>query len=95
MAPKQPLRGHDEGGGGLAARLGSYRVIYAAVVVFALLYVYTVKGAEQALGIVFEQRVAESLDIRDFRESVSVQIQRRIGENVRDSIWSLPSASMR
>ena len=66
MAATQPPQ-REETGEGLAARLSSYRVIYVAVAVFALLYVYTVKGTEQALGVVFERRVAEALDIRDFR----------------------------
>lgn len=77
----------DRAAGGLAARLGSYRVIYVAVAIFALLYVYTIKGAERALEMAFEARVEQALDVRDFRESVSVQIQRRIFEDVRSSVW--------
>jgi len=79
--------GGDRTGGSLGARLGSYRVIYVAVAIFALLYVYTVKGTERALGAVFETRVEQALDVRDFRESVSVQIQRRISEDIRRSVW--------
>ncbi len=77
----------EQGPSGLAARLGSYRVIYVAVAVFALLYVYTVKGAEQALELAFDARVEQALDVNDFRESVSVQIQRSIGESIRGSAW--------
>lgn len=79
--------GGERSAGRLAARLGSYRVIYVAVAVFALLYVYSVKGTERALELLYDARVSEALDVRDFRESVSVQIQRRISETVRDSAW--------
>ncbi|MCA9513048.1 MAG: hypothetical protein KC560_20225 [Myxococcales bacterium] len=72
---------------GVAARLGSYRVIYLAVAVFAVLYVFTVKAAEQALGRFFEQRVEESLHVDRFDEAVSVQIQRRIEADVKRSPW--------
>jgi len=86
MAPASP---HEDSSAetGLGARLSSYRVIYVAVAVFALLYVYTVMGAESTLSMVFEGRVSQALEVSDFRESVSVQIQRRISEDVNRSRW--------
>ena len=72
---------------GATGRFSSYGVIYVAVAVFAVLYVFTVKAVENALEINFTSRVAAALDIRDFDEAVSLQIQRRITQSVQDSRW--------
>ena len=64
----------------LAGRFGSYRVIYVAVAVFALLYVFTVKAVEGGLGLAFDERVTDALDVQNFKESVAVQIQTRIAQ---------------
>lgn len=77
----------DAGARALATRLASYRVIYIAVAVFALLYVFSVNAAQQALTYTFESRVFEAMHVSDFNESVAVQIQRRIDTNVKRSAW--------
>jgi len=76
-----------EPGRGFTGRFGSLRVIYLAVAVFALLYVFSVKTVERGLGLAFDARVAEAIDIHDFQESVSVQIQRGIADRVVRSGW--------
>lgn len=68
-------------------RIGSYFFIYVAVAIFALLYVFSVKGAERALGLHFEVRVADALQVTDFRTSVATTIQQGIRSAVRDSRW--------
>ena len=64
----------EAGARALAGRLSSYRVIYIAVAVFALLYVFTVNAAQQALAYTFEQRVYDAMRVNDFDESVAVLI---------------------
>lgn len=72
---------------GVAARLGSSRIIYLAVAAFAVVYVFSVKGAERALDRWFETRVDAALSVDRFDESVSLQIQRRIESDLKQSRW--------
>jgi len=85
--PAADMDAPAERASGVAARLASYRVIYVSVIVFALLYVFSVIAAERMLEATMQQRVAEALEITDFNESVALQIQRRIDERVRRSPW--------
>ncbi len=68
-------------------RLYSFRVIYLAIFVFILLYVFSVRGAEQLLQSHFEAVVRDSLRITNLSVPVKMQIQSRIDERVVKSRW--------
>jgi putative component of toxin-antitoxin plasmid stabilization module len=76
-------------GYGALDRLYAFRVTYVAIFVFLLLYVFTVKGTEQALQSHFEGIVAESVRITDLSLPVTMQIQSRIDRRVMQSRWVL------
>lgn len=71
-------------------RLASFRVIYAAIFAFAVLYVFTVEAAEWVLQARFEGIVAEAVEVDPTRvpaTGVANEIRRRIREDVARSPW--------
>jgi DNA repair exonuclease SbcCD ATPase subunit len=68
-------------------RIYSFRFIYIAILVFIVLYVFTVKGVEQLLDQHFHTVVAEAIVVTDLESSVAAQIQTRIDEQVTNSGW--------
>jgi hypothetical protein len=69
-------------------RLASFRLTYAAIVCFLLLYVFSVKGLEQALSGHFRREVAAALRADPAAGSVVDQIQSGIDAAVRGSLWT-------
>jgi DNA repair exonuclease SbcCD ATPase subunit len=68
-------------------RIYSFRFVYVAILAFILLYVFTVKGVESLLDQHFRMVVDEAIVVTDLESSVASQIQTRIDERVRDSVW--------
>ena len=68
-------------------RLASFRVTYVAILVFVLLYVFSVKGVEQLLGRSFREKVAVAMRVDPAEGPVADQIQRRVDGVVRESPW--------
>jgi hypothetical protein len=71
-------------------RLGSFRVIYAAIFAFAVLYIFTVEAVELALQVHFENVVAEAVEIDPTAApptGVANEIRRGIREGVTRSAW--------
>ena len=68
-------------------RLASFRETYIAILVFVLLYVFTVKGVEQLFGRSFRKNVAVATRVDPAAGPVADQIQRRVDAVVRDSAW--------
>ncbi|MBW2273371.1 MAG: hypothetical protein JRG96_08880 [Deltaproteobacteria bacterium] len=68
-------------------RIYSFRFIYVAILVFILLYVFSVRGVEHLLDQHFRRVVVEAIVVTDLETSVASQIQERIDERVRDSVW--------
>jgi hypothetical protein len=69
-------------------RLASFRVTYVAIFCFLLLYVFSVKGIELALGRYFRARIAEAVQVDPQAGSVVDQIQARVDAVVRGSAWA-------
>ena len=80
-----PLAGS---GGATLDRLASFRLTYVAIVGFVLLYVFSVKGVEQALGASFRARIAEAVRVDPTAGSVRDQIHDRVDRVIRGSIWT-------
>jgi hypothetical protein len=68
-------------------RLASFRTTYVAIVAFVLLYVFSVKGVEQALGAHFRAQVAQAVRVEPGEEAVAEGIAQRVNEVVRGSRW--------
>jgi len=71
-------------------RLASFRVIYAAVFAFAVLYVFSVEAAEWLLQRHFESVVAEAVRVDPSRlpeEGVAEAIRDRVQEAAPESAW--------
>ena len=71
-------------------RLGSFRVIYAAIFAFAVLYVFSVEAAQWLLQRHFEAIVAEDVSIDATRApatGVANEIRRSLRQNVTRSAW--------
>ena len=68
-------------------RLYAFRVTYVAVFVFLLLYVFSVKAAEQLLQSHFTRIVSEAARVTDLSIPVTMQIQSRIDRRVTSSAW--------
>lgn len=74
--------------GGVALdRIASFRVTYVAIALFVLLYVFSVKGAEQLLGRSFSARIAEAVRVDPSAGPVAEQIQSRVDAAIRESVW--------
>lgn len=69
-------------------RLASFRLTYVAIVCFVLLYVFSVKGLEQALARSFQSRVAAAVKVDPSAGGVAEQIQHRVDAVVRSSAWT-------
>ena len=68
-------------------RLASFRVTYVAILVFVLLYVFSVKGVEQLLSRSFRHQVATATRVDPAAGPIADQIQHRVDAVVRDSPW--------
>ena len=68
-------------------RLYAFRIIYVAILVFILLYVFTVRGAEQMLQAHFSEVVRDAVRVTNLSVPVKNQIQSRIDERVNQSPW--------
>jgi len=75
------------GPGATLDRLASFRLTYAAIACFILLYVFTVKGVELVLARSFRSRVAEAVRVDPQAGSVIDQVQARVDAVVRGSAW--------
>ena len=69
-------------------RLASFRVTYVAIFCFLLLYVFSVKGVELALGRYFRGQVAEAIRVDAQAGSVVDQVQARVDRVVHGSPWT-------
>jgi hypothetical protein len=93
-ADARPDADRESGLGGLRAfgqnaldRLYAFRIIYLAIFVFIMLYVFSVRGAEQLLQDHFEDVVREAVRITKLDVPVKTQIQNRIERRVTRSRW--------
>ena len=68
-------------------RLASFRLVYVAIFVFALLYIASVQGAQSLLQSHFRRAVEQAVRVSPADGPVVEQIQRRVGAIVRDSRW--------
>jgi hypothetical protein len=71
-------------------RIGSFRVIYAAIFAFAVLYVFSVESAEWLLQRHFEHVVAQDVNVDPAHPpatGVANEIRRSLRENVTRSAW--------
>jgi len=68
-------------------RIASFRVTYVAIALFVLLYVFSVKGAEQLLGRHFDRRIDEAIRVDPANGPVAEQIQGRVDAVVHDPFW--------
>jgi hypothetical protein len=68
-------------------RLYAFRVTYVAIFVFIVLYVFSVKGAEQLLQRHFDSIVEQAVHVTDLSMPVTTQIQNRIDRQVMQSRW--------
>jgi hypothetical protein len=71
-------------------RASSFRLTYIAIVVFLLLYLFTVKGLETYLQIHFERVVSESIEMGGPVQSVAARIKRKLDPDVIESPWVDP-----
>jgi hypothetical protein len=73
--------------GGVALdRIASFRVTYVAILAFVLLYVFSVKGAEQVLTRRFDANVAAAIQVDPAAGPILDQIHDRV-EKVKQSAW--------
>jgi hypothetical protein len=82
VGPKAPA-----GSGITLDRLASFRETYVAILVFVLLYVFTVKGVEQLFGRSIRKDVAVATRVDPADGPVADQIQQRVDAVVLDSAW--------
>jgi len=68
-------------------RLASFRLVYVAIFVFALLYIASVQAAQTLLQSHFRQAVDQALRVSPAAGSVVEQIQLGVGAVVQDSPW--------
>ena len=69
-------------------QLGSFLLMgFAAIFLFLVLYINTVRGVEALLELHFRRVVAEAIQITDTTKPVTSQIQERIDARVRRSRW--------
>ena len=68
-------------------RLASFRLVYIAIFVFALLYIASVQVAQALLQNHFRQAVEQAVRVSPTDGPVVEQIQRGVGAIVRDSPW--------
>ncbi len=68
-------------------RLSSFRVVYAAIFAFVLLYVFTVSGAEGLLYRHFRAAMEQAAVVDPAAGSVVTQIQQRVHQAIGESPW--------
>ena len=68
-------------------RLASFRLVYVAIFIFALLYIASVQVAQALLQSHFREAVEQAVRVSPADGPVVEQIQRRVGAVVRDSPW--------
>ena len=68
-------------------RYSAFYVMCVGLIFIVMAYLASVRLAEHALGLEFQQRVNRAVEVDDFDVSVVQQIQNRIDEAVRDSKW--------
>jgi hypothetical protein len=68
-------------------RLASFRLVYVAIFVFALLYIASVQGAQALLQSHFRRALEQAVRVSPAEGPVVEQIQRRVDAVVRDSPW--------
>jgi len=68
-------------------RLSSFRTVYLAVVLFVLLYVFTVGALETWLLARFRATAEAAVLVTDLDRSIATQIQTRLEETVEGSRW--------
>ena len=88
-APSAPSAGPKApaGSGITLDRLASFRETYVAILVFVLLYVFTVKGVEQLFGRSIRKDVAVATRVDPAAGPGADQIQQRVDAVVHDSAW--------
>ncbi len=80
-----PLARRD---GSALDRVASFRLTYLAIVGFVLLYVFSVKGVEEALSASFRARIAEAVRIDPTATNAADEIRERVDRVVRGSAWT-------
>jgi hypothetical protein len=68
-------------------RLASFRLVYIAIFVFALLYIASVQSAQALLQSHFRRSLEQAVRVSPADGPVAQQIQRRVDAVVRDSPW--------
>jgi DNA repair exonuclease SbcCD ATPase subunit len=68
-------------------RLASFRLVYVAIFVFALLYIASVQAAQALLQSHFRSAVEQAVRVSPTDGPVAQQIQRRVAAVVSDSPW--------
>jgi predicted nucleic acid-binding Zn-ribbon protein len=68
-------------------RFSAFSVVYVGLFVLLFAYLGSVRVAEHALGIEFQERVDRAVSIDDFDRTVIQQIQERIDRVVHESRW--------
>ncbi len=68
-------------------RFYSFRLIYLAIFVFLLLFVFTVKATERLLDSHFHRQVAKAVQVTDLEQPVVGQIRTQMAAAVRGSVW--------
>jgi len=68
-------------------RIASFRLVYVAIFVFALLYIASVQVAQTLLESHFRWAVERAVRVTPAEGSVAAQIQRNVASIVRDSPW--------
>jgi hypothetical protein len=68
-------------------RILSFGVIYAAIFVFLILYVFSVRFAEYSLDEHFQALAIEAVNITELDRPIALQIQQRIHERIETSRW--------
>jgi hypothetical protein len=76
--------------GALLDRRGGLGVIYAAVLAFIVLYVFSVKGLERVLNGHFQRAVAAAVTVDPMAGPITTQIQEGVDRVVRRSFWVRP-----
>jgi hypothetical protein len=69
-------------------RLAAFRVTYAALFAFVLLYVFSVKGVEQLLDWRFRDAVSDAIRVEGNDASAIQRMQDRLDQVVRESRWA-------
>lgn len=79
-----------QSGPGGGDRITSFRSTYVAIVLFVLLYVFSVKALERILFTHFQADLVQAIAIDPSGGPVSTQIQERVDAVLRDSAWIHP-----